>query len=170
MPSVVQRLGVQCTLAASAIPSFGSETKHTPNVGIEPTTTRLRVVRSTDWANWALLLPNATGFQTQRNNIRLNNFHCTIYLFISDESAFATMNHLFLVDEMYFISLKVKATYFSLKTSSKFQWSFCAILLFTYGQVTMKKTMYMKEWNSLFTQDHTIKGLSIGFIWDHYWW
>jgi hypothetical protein len=25
--------------------------KITPNVGIEPTTTRLRVVRSTDWAN-----------------------------------------------------------------------------------------------------------------------
>ena len=30
--------------------------KHTPNVGLEPTTTRLRVLRSADWANRAVLV------------------------------------------------------------------------------------------------------------------
>ena len=42
--------------------------KGPPNVGIEPTTTRLRVVRSTDWANSA-----AYTFEVTSRIININS-------------------------------------------------------------------------------------------------
>ena len=37
-----------------APPNWPTKNKLTPNVGIEPKTTRLKVVRSTNWADWAM--------------------------------------------------------------------------------------------------------------------
>ena len=63
--------------------SQDSKKKTTPNVGLEPTTTRLRVLRSADWANraWVIWM---RGSVVRINKTPFSSFSLYIFIFSQD--------------------------------------------------------------------------------------